>query len=155
GGTGFIGGVSGYTSANVSVAGASGNPAVVAPGTVDPVTGDHVIGTLTVGSGAQANNVTFGANSALKIGFDTNGNCDKLAVNGTLSLDAATDKLVLDIADYAALKAGTYTLATFTALATPGTVFDVVEKPTSGTLQYTATSIEYVVHPKTTVLVVK
>ncbi len=155
GGTGFIGGVSGYTSANVSVAGASGNPAVVAPGTVDPVTGDHVIGTLTVGSGAQANNVTFGANSALKIGFDTNGNCDKLAVNGTLSLDAATDKLVLDIADYDALKAGTYTLATFTALATPGTVFDVVEKPTSGTLQYTATSIEYVVHPKTTVLVVK
>ena len=70
-------------------------------------------------------------------------------------LDSATDKLVLDIADYAALKAGTYTLATFTALATPGTVFDVVEKPTSGTLQYTATSIEYVVHPKTTVLVVK
>ena len=71
--------------------------------------------------------------------------------------DIAADYLegLLDIADYAALKAGTYTLATFTALATPGTVFDVVEKPTSGTLQYTATSIEYVVHPKTTVLVVK
>ena len=155
GGKGFIGGVAGYTLANVSVAGASGNPAVVAPGTVDPVTGDHVLGTLTVGSGAQANNVTFGANSALKIGFDTNGNCDKLVVNGTLSLDSATDKLVLDIADYNALKPGTYTLATFNALATPGTTFDIVDKPSLGTLQYTATSIEYVVHPRRTLILVK
>ena len=70
------------------------------------------------------------------------------------SLDSATDKLVLDIADYNALKPGTYTLATFNALATPGTTFDIVDKPSLGTLQYTATSIEYVVHPRRTLILV-
>ncbi|MGI5868147.1 MAG: beta strand repeat-containing protein [Kiritimatiellia bacterium] len=151
GGTGFIVG----SAANVTATGSSDNPAVIAPGTPDPDTGDHVIGTLTVGSDTQANNVTFADNSALAIAFDTEGNCDKLVVNGTLSLDSATDKLTLDIADYDALKPGTYTLATFTALATPGAKFDIVEKPARGTLAYTPTSIEYTVHPRGTVVVVK
>ncbi|MGI5868148.1 MAG: hypothetical protein ACOX9C_01710 [Kiritimatiellia bacterium] len=155
GGTGAIGGLEASPYANVSLAGASDNPAILAPGSIDETTGDPIIGTLTVGSDTQTNNVTFDAYSTLKINFDTNGNCDKLVVNGALSLDSATDKLTLDIADYDALKPGTYTLATFTALATPGAKFDIVEKPARGTLAYTPTSIEYTVHPRGTVVVIQ
>jgi autotransporter-associated beta strand protein len=155
GGMGSIGGLESSPIANVSLSGTSGDPAVLAPGSINETTGAHIIGTLTVGSVAQTNNVTFGAYSTLKINFDTTGHCDKLVVNGTLALDATTDKLWLNIADYDALKPGTYTLATFNQLATPGSTFDLVDKPASGTLVYTANSIEYTVHHKRTVIVVK
>lgn len=111
--------------------------------------------TLAVGSANQANNVTFGNYSTLKIRFDEEGNCDKLAVNGVLSLDSASDTLELDIADYDALKPGTYTLATFSSLATPRSRFNNVIKPQGGTLEYTADSIEYTVHPKGMVIIVR
>ncbi len=155
GGTGFIGGVAGYTTANVTATGTSGNPAIVSPGTVDPTTGDHVIGALTIGSTFQTNNVTFGTYSTLKINFDSEGNCDKLVVDGTLSLNATTDKLELSIDDYDALKPGTYTLATFNQLATLGSVFDLLDIPSRGTLVYTPTSIDYIVASKTTLILVK
>lgn len=155
GGTGYIGGLPSYSSANVSLTGESGNVATLAPGTINSISGDPIIGTLTVGGFDQTNNVTFGAYSTLKINFDTTGHCDKLVVNGTLSLNATTDTLWLNISDYDALKPGTYTLATFKQLATPATVFDLLDVPSHGTLVYTDTSIEFTVHPKGTVFLIR
>lgn len=161
GGTGFIGGVAGYGNANVtatgSVTGSTTNRATVAPGTLDSVTGAHVIGTLTVGNLAvQTNNVTFGAHSALKITIDAAGAYDRLVVNGTLSLASPTDRLELSVADANALHAGTYALVTFQQLAAAGQLFDtVVGLPLRGRLEYTATGINYVVNPKGTVALVR
>ena len=160
GGIGFIGGVANFSNANVTVtgsaAGAVTNRATVAPGSIDAVTGAHVIGTLTVGNLAvQTNNVTFGAYSTLKVNIATNGTCDKLVVNGTLSLATASDKLELTVADASALKPGTYTLATFQQLAAPGQVFETVTGlPQRGNLVYTATSIGFVINPKGTAVLI-
>ena len=157
GGIGFIGGVSNYSNANVIVTGTSGNPAVVAPGSIDATTGNHVIGTLTVGNLAvQTNNVTFGAYSTLKINIATNGTCDKLVVNGTLSLATATDTLEMNVADATALKQGTYTLVTFQqrAAGADQAFTTVVGKPTRGRLEYTATSLNYVIDPTGTLITI-
>jgi hypothetical protein len=127
------------------------NRAVVAPGSIDAVTGAHVIGTLTVGSLAvQTNNVTFGAYSTLKVNIASNGTCDKLVVNGTLSLATTTDSLEVTVADASALRAGTYTLATFQQLAAAGQKFDSVKL----TDTQTATSIDYVINPAATVFLI-
>ena len=83
------------------------------------------------------------------------GHCDKLVVNGTLSLNTTTDKLELNIADYSSLKAGTYTLATFQQLADQTKRFDLPSIPPQGVLRYTPTSIEYVVPSKLTLIIVK
>lgn len=157
GGRGFIGGVAGYGVANVSVGGSAGNPAVVAPGSTDRGTGAHLVGTLTVGNlAAQTNNVTFGANSKLRLTIDAAGNCDRLAVNGTLSLATATDTLELDVADADALPAGVYTLVTFQQLAAPGQVFDTVEGlPSRGILVYSANAIEYQINAKGTMIKIR
>ena len=157
GGIGFMGGVSTYTKANISVTGSSGNPAIIAPGTINSTTGAHVIGTLTVGNLAvQTNNVTFGAYSKLKVNIDAAGNTDKLVVNGTLSLATATDTLEMNVADVNSLKAGTYTLATFQQLAASGQTFDtVIGKPATGFIVYTATSLDYVIPPRTTMIIVR
>ena len=50
--------MSGYTAANVALTGGGAFTATLAPGSVNETTGAHVIGTLTVWSAAQANNVT-------------------------------------------------------------------------------------------------
>ena len=157
GGTGFIGGVAGYAKADVTVSGASGNEALIAPGTLNPVTGDHVIGTLTVGSlTAQTNNVTFGAYSRLVINVATNGSCDRLVVNGTLSLATATDTLEFNAAGGGTPPAGTYNLVTFQQLAGAGQVFDTVTGlPERCTLVYTPTGIDLIataVPPKGTII---
>ncbi len=158
GGTGFIGGVATYGNANVSatgsVAGSTTNAAVLAPGTLDAVSGAHVIGTLTVGNLAvQTNNVTFGAHSRLKINIDASGACDRLVVNGTLSLATDTDTLELAVADADALSSGTYNLVTFQQLASAGQTFDtVVGLPSRGRLEYTATGINYVIFPAGTLI---
>lgn len=154
-GSGFIGGVVNYTNAHVTASGTSANPAILSPGSIDPLTGDHVIGTLTIGSSLQTNNVTMGAYSSLKIDFDTTGHCDKLVVNGTLSLNTTTDKLELNIPDYSALKSGTYTLATFQQLADPTKRFDLLDVPVHGVLGYTPTSIEYIVPSKSTLVIIQ
>lgn len=83
------------------------------------------------------------------------GHCDKLVVNGTLSLNTTTDKLELNIADYSALKSGTYTIATFQQLADPTKIFDLPSLPAQGVLRYTPTSIEYIVPSKSTLIIVK
>ena len=165
GGTGYLGGVAGFGNANVtatgSVAGSITNRATVWPGSVDAVTGEHIIGTLTVGRlGVQTNNVTFGAHSTLRVNIATNGACDRLVVNGTLSLATATDQLALTVADAAALKPGTYALVTCQQLAAPGQTFDVQtlvdaktgQPPKRGNIVYSETGLSYVVNPSGTLL---
>jgi hypothetical protein len=152
GGTGTIGGVAGYTAANVTVAGAPGNPAVLAPGTIDETTGAHIVGTLTVGGAAQTNNVTFGSHGKLRVTLDAAGGCDRLAVNGVLSLATPDDHL--EIVVPADAKAGVYLLASATG-GIAGT-FDNVAMPASGmSLVHTANTVELAVHPGGTVLLVR
>lgn len=151
GGTGLVGGSASYTNANVTLAGSTNlsSGVTLAPGTVDASTGEHVIGTFTVGGAAQANHVTFGAYSRLVINVATNGACDRLVVNGTLSLAAATDRLELAVAGDGTLPAGTYNLVTFQQLGGAGQAFDTVSGlPERGTLAYTATGIDLVVTAK-------
>jgi len=156
GGIGTIGGVLDYEQANVSASGTSGNPAMVAPGTIDEVTGEHLAGTLTVGGAAQTNNVTFGSDSTLLIHIAANGTCDKLAVNGTLSLATTSDALELDVASPQTLAPGTYTLVEFQQLAEAGQIFDTVTGvPSQGELVYTATSIGFVINPKGLVITIQ
>jgi autotransporter-associated beta strand protein len=158
GGAGLVGGASGYTNANVTLAGSTNlaGGATLFPGTVDASTGEHVIGTFTVGGPAQANHVTFGAYSTLRITVSTNGACDRLVVYGTLSLATATDRLAIVQAEAGELPAGTYSLASFQQLAAEGQTFDTVTGlPERGKLVYSSTGIELVVTappPKGTVL---
>ncbi len=60
--------------------------ASIEPGSVDGVTSEHIIGTLTVGKADQESSVTFGNYAKLKIRMDENGNCDKLVVYGDVTL---------------------------------------------------------------------
>ncbi len=159
GGTGFIGGVSGYGNADLSVAGTAASAAVVAPGTIDAGTGAHVIGTLTVGDlVVQTNNVTFGAYSTLALTLNTSGQHDRLAVNGTLSLATTSDSLQLSLTGEGDLPAGTYPLVTFQQLADAGQVFDTVSGlPERGELVYTSSGVDLVVSssaPKGTVFTI-
>ena len=94
----------------------------LAPGSITE-SGEDVYGTFTVGSEANANAVSLGANATLRIGFaptrDGDGRrataFDKLLVNGTLTLDAAS-KLVLvaDPESLSDLHGGTYTILSAT-----------------------------------------
>jgi len=116
GGIGIIGGVSGYASANVSVSGAAGNLATLAPGDISETTGEHVIGTLTVGGAAQSNNVTLGGFSRLLATLSATAN-DTLAVSGNLTLNSTSSVLTLQTAPSAVLGAQ-YTLVTFSGTLT-------------------------------------
>ncbi len=152
GGTGTIGGLVSSPNANVVLAGAPGNPAVLAPGTIDETTGAHIVGTLTVGGAAQTNNVTFGSHGKLRVTLDAAGGCDRLAVNGVLSLATPDDHL--EIVVPADAKAGVYLLASATG-GIAGT-FDNVAMPASGmSLAYTATTIELTVPSPGTLLTLR
>lgn len=160
GGVGVIGGGAGNAGANLVLLNGTAytNGPAVAPGTLDYVTGDHVIGTLTVGSADQTNNVTLGAYSTLVIHLGAEVTCDHLAVNGTLSLATASDRLQL-LTPEETLSPGTYHLATFQQLGEPGQIFDAVEGlPERSQLVYTATGIDLVVvapAPKGTVVTIQ
>ena len=118
GGKGTVAG----TLANASVTLASGTTtnsmATLAPGSIDGNSGNHILGTLTIGTVPQSNTVTFGKFTRLSVNLGaTPTNCDCLAVNGTLYLGAASNTNYLDIATTnLALKSGDYTLASFNVL---------------------------------------
>ena len=149
GGSGFIGGISAsYTNANVVLSnGASTNSmATIWPGTVNATNGDqHVIGTLSVGSDAQTNNVTFGSYGRLMIAFDAAGNHDMLVVKGSLNLTSTTDRIEFSIPP-GGINGGAYTVAT-------ADVINGVFNATNGVpnskyrVETTATTIQLVVPP--------
>ena len=139
GGTGIIGGVSGYSNANVALTGSASYAASMAPGTISATTGVHILGTLTVGSSTQNNNVTFNNYSNLTETLDS-ASGDKLAVYGNLNLNSAgnSDALALVTASGATL-AGEYTLATFSGTLTgrfDSVTLDSLSLPGTYSLQY-------------------
>ena len=147
----FIGGVAGYSRAHLTASGSSGTPAVIAPGTIDSVTGAHVLGTLSVGSTAQTTNVTFGANSRLVVSIGKEEAVDQLVVQGMVDLSSTSDGLALTVDPEA--KAGTYVLVS----ASGGVIgtFNTPDVPKPALLTYTATSVEYTVPPSATLIIVR
>ena len=135
GGIGFIGGTE---RGDVTVAGASANPAVIAPGSIDETTGAHLFGTLTVGTEAQTNAVVFGNYSKLSVGISGDGTCDSLRVVGSLDLSGSLDTLAVTIPADGKVRGGTYVLASATEGITGQ--FDTVVLPV-GRLAQTATQI--------------
>jgi autotransporter-associated beta strand protein len=152
GGVGTIGGLESSPYANVVLTGLPDNPAVLAPGSIDEITGGHIFGTLTVGSQLQTNNVTFGNNSKLRIMLDAKGNHDRLTVYGVLSLDTPNDYLEIIVPEDA--KPSTYVLVSASGGIT-GT-FDNIEMPVSGvSLDYTDDTVELTVHSPGTVIIIQ
>ena len=97
GGTGFIGGTKASydTSAAVTVDGIGGNEGEIAPGTIDE-NGNHVIGTLTVGSATSNGSVDFGEYTRLTVHIGADGATDLLQVNGPVSIaEGSGTKLVI------------------------------------------------------------
>ena len=115
GGTGVVGGT--IATAGIKATGAEGNLATVRPGSIDvdeaaETFGDHVYGTLTVGSDDVANDATFGEYSALEIGFGGEKLHDALDVKGAATIDATGTvlRLVNETPEGGALRGGTYTV---------------------------------------------
>lgn len=152
GGIGIIGGVVNYTNSNVSLIGASGNLATLWPGSKDAATGDHILGTLTVGSVAQTNKVTFGNYSKLKVNIGADGSQDRLTVHGAMSLASTSDTLELSV-DPAA-KGGTYVLASATDGIT-GTFNTETGLPAGRSLTYTGTTVELTIPPTEMLILVR
>ena len=97
GGIGFIGGTTASyeTSSAVTVEGEGNNEGEIAPGTVD-ADGNHVIGTLTVGSQAKNGSVDFSDYTKFTVNIGPDGTSDLLLVNGTATIaNGAGTKLVI------------------------------------------------------------
>ena len=147
GGRGFIGGTA---RGNVTVAGTAAKPSAIAPGSIDETTGNHLYGTLTVGSESQTNSVTFGANSKLRIELGPSGACDALHVYGSIDLSGSTDTLEVVLSNEKP-RSTAYVLAS----ATEGIIgsFDTIVLPLdNAVLTQTATQITLLYNPPTVVL---
>lgn len=139
GGTGIIGGVSGYSTANVTLAGSSSSRASLAPGTLNEDNGFAILGTLTVGSTAQTNNVSFGSYSRLALHLASDGSHDQLTVHGAVDLSGTTDMIELELA--ANIPPSTYTLISSDAGITG--VFDTVSGlPAGAVLSYSDKAVQ-------------
>ncbi len=143
GGIGFIGGINDNSNLTLNDGSAS-NYAILAPGTIDEITGDHVIGTLTVGTATQTNNVAFNNYSRLRVNLDNAGNNDMLDVCGAVSISATGT--VLEINTPPDEKYGTYTLIRASnGIAGQFTLATAHDTDASGYLRYTPTELLYTV----------
>ena len=124
GGTGFLCGLENSPNAVLSVVGAEGAPATVAPGTIDDATGDHVYGTLTVGSAVHSTTATFGNYGRLAVRVGATQAADALIVHGSVDISATGTELVVSADPKAS--GGTYTILEADAIS--GT-FATVQKP--------------------------
>ena len=109
GGTGFIGGTSASyaTSSAVTVEGEGNNEGEIAPGTID-AEGNHVIGTLTVGSASKNGSVSFGNYTLFTVHVGPNGTCDRLVVNGTVSIAEGSGTKIAIVCDDSVAAGGRY-----------------------------------------------
>ena len=114
GGVGRILGSQVPNTVNVEVTGNSGNKGVVAPGSIDPATGDHVFGTLTVGSPDCENGVSFGTDTRLRIRLGEQGAFDRLVVYGPVNVNATWTTLELAADDFTKVRGGEYEIVTAT-----------------------------------------
>ena len=94
---------------NITLNGASGNPATLAPGTVNYETGAFIPGTFTIGSAAQTNNVTFAGSGVLRIGVTTEV-ASKLVVNGLLTLSESAELAIVGPEDPKKLPQGEHVI---------------------------------------------
>ena len=135
GGTGFIGGTTASyeTSSAVTVIGEGNNEGEIAPGTVD-ADGNHVLGTLTVGSQAKSGSVDFGDYTKFTVNIGPDGTSDLLMVNGTATIANAGTKLIIvcddpspvDIRPRVVLRATGGLAGTFHSVTTPAAGWKVV-----------------------------
>ncbi|MGI5869319.1 MAG: hypothetical protein ACOX9C_07750 [Kiritimatiellia bacterium] len=108
-----------FITAHVTLEGEDGNPAVLAPGTVDRATGEWLCGTLRVGTSDVTNNVAFINHGTLRVKLDRGGEASCLAVVGAVSLASSLDSDALDIiAPLAHVPSGEHVLVTFSNLLT-------------------------------------
>ncbi len=94
----------------VEVEGNPGAKGVVAPGSLDPVTGASVYGTLTVGSENCANGVNFGSNTKLKVSIGPDHAYTRLDVYGPVTVGSGTT-LEVTTSDAEKAKSGEYVVA--------------------------------------------
>jgi len=158
GGTGFLGG--GGDNGNVSLT--DGNATTfptIAPGTIDHLTGAHIIGTLTVGTVSQTNNVTFNNYSRLSatIGTGGVGDNDCLEIFGRATIGATGT--ILNITTSPEAKAGAYTLmsaendvvGTFATVIVNGETTPRLTKRVA----YTGHEVIYTIPPSETVVIIR
>ena len=94
---------------NITLNGASGNPATLAPGTVNYETGAFIPGTFTIGSAAQTNNVTFAGSCVLRIGVAKN-EFSKLIVNGLFTMSGSDELAIVGPEDPKKLPQGEHVI---------------------------------------------
>jgi autotransporter-associated beta strand protein len=103
-----------YISGHVTLEGASGDPAILAPGTVDRNTGEWLCGTLSVGTSEVTNNVTFINYATLRSTLGPAGTSSCLAVVGAVKLDSSMNQDALEIITPTAnVPSGEHVLVTF------------------------------------------
>ena len=141
GGTGFIGGTTASyaTSSAVTVEGKGNNEGTIAPGTLDAA-GNHVIGTLTVGSPSKGGSVSFGDYTRFTVHIGPNGTCDRLLVNGTVSIAAGAGTKIEIVCDTPAAVGGKYRVLKATGGVT-GAFFNVTAPLPGWKVTYTADEI--------------
>jgi len=135
--------------------GNAGSYAILAPGTIDENNdGAHIIGTLTVGSSAQTNNVTLGNFSRFRATLGPAMKNDKLDVFGTVTI-AANTTLEVKGADKA--KSGVHTLirAENGLLGQHFANVLVDGVPDARYVRYTANEVQYVLPSKGAMFMLK
>ena len=144
GGTGFVGGTE---RGNVTVAGSSTNPGVLAPGSIDEESGAHLYGTFTVGTESQTNLVSMGACTKLVAGIGSRNretglsDFDKLMVHGDLSIgENCTLDLTTNSADLNEIKGGRYTIVEADKI--EGTFATVIKPKNSWKVTYVSEEVE-------------
>lgn len=141
GGTGFIGGTAASyeTSSAITVEGQGNNEGRIEPGTIDDE-GNHVIGTLTVGSAAKNGSVSFGDYTQLTVHIGPNGRCDRLLVNGTVSITQGVGTKIAIVCDDTSAVGGKYVVLRATG-GLSGTFTNVVAPLPGWRVTYTANEI--------------
>ena len=144
GGTGFVGGTE---RGNVTVAGSSTNPGVLAPGSIYEESGAHLYGTFTVGTESQTNLVSMGAWTKLVAGIGSRNSetglsdFDKLMVHGDLSIgENCTLDLTTNSADLNEIKGGRYTIVEADKI--EGTFATVIKPKNSWKVTYMSEEVE-------------
>ena len=160
GGTGFLCGLENSPNAVLSVVGAEGAPATVAPGTIDDATGDHVYGTLTVGSAVHSTTATFGNYGRLAVRVGATQAADALIVHGSVDISATGTELVVSADPKAS--GGTYTIleadaisGTFANVVAPGRGWKIVYETKEVDGEPIVTRIDLIVPEMGTVLIVR
>ena len=131
----------------VTVNGASGKLGCLMPGSIDNETGDHIYGTLTIGSAAVTNHVGMGSYTCAKIGVGPKNATtktspvDKLKVYGSLVIgENCTLDLTTNSAELEDIKGGTFTIVEADAISGE---FKTVEKPKpSWKVEYVSEEVE-------------